>query len=916
MEMASEEASSEDRLAAELKEARPDPEYVRSLLRDNGGGVPTLQRREVWALLLGVRKRDVFSLDDKIKTAAEDLENQRVILADAKRTRAHTEEFRSEEMQTLLVKLLTFYCKSNSLRYKQGLNEVLAPFIRVFRRPDSTVDDDAPAVFNALSAFIARFMPHMYNDEAFTALQAQNALFGMLLRYFDPELSAHLDSCGIIPELYASGWFMTLFAHSFPMDQLLAVWDAYIVANDPQLHTWCALLVLTGHRDRLLASDAANLPITLSDVKREERETQSVDVASLCARAIELKAGTPRSFLRDLRKACFAEAPANPALIEKLQRMHCIRVEPQELAHDLFASRIASSRSVSVSSTAAPSAKVALNFFVVDARHLDAFDQSHLMLAYHFPNGDSEEERVIDAIRSSIASGGDGSAALAGGTSDLVAEVLASLDALAAMRGRHLCIIPPSYADAAEGEGLSALLPTSLGAAAASTMSLLVSATMGTAEEAAIASPSSSLGTTTSEEARAMLCCTARLMFAKRLKHVSILGSGSFDGSFDEVKRLIELRAGGSDDLLVAPMPAEEREAMRAAAAASAAERDGVSSREGRRWGLGGLGSLFAARAPAGPAEETPPSSELGLADFGLEDNDAAALKATPTEAESGGRRGGGGGGWFSRFRVGGKGSDAMEEDSSDAGTPPLEKEKKGGIFSRIRSRSTSTGTEGDSDTTPQEGKGRWRPNLRKLRKSISSSAQLEAGVTVGLRRLRAMDPSSSIFRCRRVLQTTRVRATEGAATRGEGDEMPKASRKARLYPGRYVNFFDLKTFHNTKRSNPSPLPPPPAHPLSLVLCSPLANNSSVYVAKARRSGLLQTLLRVQRRVLLLQRVRPRSLQLSSSPQPKWHPNWHPKPHLRLSLSLRRYQKQRLHRLLLPAKIPQTPQMTKLERIG
>tara|TARA_B110000208_G_C11776996_1_gene432400 strand:- start:491 stop:2593 length:2103 start_codon:yes stop_codon:yes gene_type:complete len=700
------------------------------------------------------------------------------------------------------------------------------------------------------------------------------------------------------------------------MDQLLAVWDAYIVANDPQLHTWCALLVLTGHRDRLLASDAANLPITLSDVKREERETQSVDVASLCARAIELKAGTPRSFLRDLRKACFAEAPANPALIEKLQRMHCIRVEPQELAHDLFASRIASSRSVSVSSTAAPSAKVALNFFVVDARHLDAFDQSHLMLAYHFPNGDSEEERVIDAIRSSIASGGDGSAALAGGTSDLVAEVLASLDALAAMRGRHLCIIPPSYADAAEGEGLSALLPTSLGAAAASTMSLLVSATMGTAEEAAIASPSSSLGTTTSEEARAMLCCTARLMFAKRLKHVSILGSGSFDGSFDEVKRLIELRAGGSDDLLVAPMPAEEREAMRAAAAASAAERDGVSSREGRRWGLGGLGSLFAARAPAGPAEETPPSSELGLADFGLEDNDAAALKATPTEAESGGRRGGGGGGWFSRFRVGGKGSDAMEEDSSDAGTPPLEKEKKGGIFSRIRSRSTSTGTEGDSDTTPQEGKGRWRPNLRKLRKSISSSAQLEAGVTVGLRRLRAMDPSSSIFRCRRVLQTTRVRATEGAATRGEGDEMPKASRKARLYPGRYVDLFDLKTFHNTKRSNPSPLPPPPAHPLSLVLCSPLANNSSVYVAKARRSGLLQTLLRVQRRVLLLQRVRPRSLQLSSSPQPKWHPNWHPKPHLRLSLSLRRYQKQRLHRLLLPAKIPQTPQMTKLERIG
>jgi hypothetical protein len=465
-------------LQAELSELRPDPEYVRSLLREAGGVVPPPMRREVWALLLGVRKRDVFSLDDKIKSAAEDLENQRVIVADARRTRAHTDEFRSDEMQTLLVKLLTFYCKSNSLRYKQGMNEVVAPFVHVFRRVgENTAEEDTPDVFNALSAFIARFMPHIYSDDSFTSLQCGFMLFRQLLRYVDPELSAHLDASGIIPELYAGGWFMTLFAHSFPMDELLAVWDYYIVANDAQLHTWCALLVLTSHRDRLLASDEATLPITLSEVKREERETRSIDGAELCARAAALKAATPRSFLRDLRAACFAEHAAPPALIDVLQRRYCIRVAPQELLHDALSQCRGSAPN-------AKGAKAPLNFFVVDARGLASFERDgHLMLAFHFPAQDAEasDAVMLDAIERGEEEGEAGGAR-AGGDGSLsssAAAALASLGALAAMRGRHLCIIPPSAGAAAEKEGLSAAVASSISSAAASTMSLLVSTALG-----------------------------------------------------------------------------------------------------------------------------------------------------------------------------------------------------------------------------------------------------------------------------------------------------------------------------------------------------------------------------------------------------------------------------------------------------
>lgn len=48
-----------------------------------------------------------------------DLENQRVVRADADRTRG-SENLNKDHLELLL----TLYCKRNNLKYKQGLNEV------------------------------------------------------------------------------------------------------------------------------------------------------------------------------------------------------------------------------------------------------------------------------------------------------------------------------------------------------------------------------------------------------------------------------------------------------------------------------------------------------------------------------------------------------------------------------------------------------------------------------------------------------------------------------------------------------------------------------------------------------------------------------------------------------------------------
>ena len=116
----------------------------------------------------------------------------------------------------------------NTTAYKQGLNEVAAPFIYITLPPspappaggggeEGDVDDDgsgaeaaeagadgeAEAVaLQCFSRFVRVFLRNMYTDEEFKAMQCAFGLFRLLLLYHSPLLSARLDRAGFPPELY------------------------------------------------------------------------------------------------------------------------------------------------------------------------------------------------------------------------------------------------------------------------------------------------------------------------------------------------------------------------------------------------------------------------------------------------------------------------------------------------------------------------------------------------------------------------------------------------------------------------------------------------------------------------------------------------------------------------------------------
>ena len=55
-------------------------------------------------------------------------EDQQTIKADVARTRQTVDKFKTDKVQADLEKLLTVYCKRRSVKYTQGLNELIAPF--------------------------------------------------------------------------------------------------------------------------------------------------------------------------------------------------------------------------------------------------------------------------------------------------------------------------------------------------------------------------------------------------------------------------------------------------------------------------------------------------------------------------------------------------------------------------------------------------------------------------------------------------------------------------------------------------------------------------------------------------------------------------------------------------------------------
>ena len=110
------------------------------------------ERIERWKRLLDIEEIQELKIETERDTTF-----QRNIRKDAQRTR--TNQVSSEEKEKLET-MLTYYCKEQLITYKQGMNELLIPFVYMGREgvPDHVL-------YHLFKGFIKTVCPTMFVDE-------------------------------------------------------------------------------------------------------------------------------------------------------------------------------------------------------------------------------------------------------------------------------------------------------------------------------------------------------------------------------------------------------------------------------------------------------------------------------------------------------------------------------------------------------------------------------------------------------------------------------------------------------------------------------------------------------------------------------------------------------------------------------
>ncbi|OQS07389.1 hypothetical protein THRCLA_00590 [Thraustotheca clavata] len=349
-------------LDAELARKRPDNYIITQLCLDLGA-IPNEYRPRVWkALLLSGKTTDV-QCDIYMAIDPDDI-NQRVIRADAPRTRPKEFEDRAAVEHSLL-HVLTFYCRAKNIRYKQGMNEVLAPFLLLLWT--SNDEDNTKLVYQCFYTFIDKYLTNVYSDREFRSLQCSMRLLRLLLLYHDPRLCTYLDEHDMTPELYVTPWFMTLFARNTSPDIIYALWDAILLYDDPTLLHFVALSLLQDQRETLLKADAAELPQVLTSLGLTSVE----HTQTLIQRALKTMQTTPSSFRRDVLTVCYKPlTDRTVSALKQIGNTSCMTLHPQELV-SYMVQKVQGTLST------------AMNMIILDCRSFQAFQEYHLSLSYH-----------------------------------------------------------------------------------------------------------------------------------------------------------------------------------------------------------------------------------------------------------------------------------------------------------------------------------------------------------------------------------------------------------------------------------------------------------------------------------------------------------------------------------------------------
>jgi hypothetical protein len=232
----------------------------------------------------------------KARTVADDInfddynlayDSFQTILNDSKRTRVK-ERFNFTDFETVLQKMLVYFCKLNNIEYKQGLNEVLGPFLLLkVKIPKLKLSK----IYNLFTLFIDYFFSNYYYEIELFSFRCSISLVNLLLKYHEPSLYSLFKENNISPEMYAINWLLTTYANKNSLEITYTLWDTMLEENDQLFMHFMVIAFLLHHKKKFIETDGSSIPVFFSKNQIGTKELLTKIVKS----AREIRKNTPVS---------------------------------------------------------------------------------------------------------------------------------------------------------------------------------------------------------------------------------------------------------------------------------------------------------------------------------------------------------------------------------------------------------------------------------------------------------------------------------------------------------------------------------------------------------------------------------------------------------------------------------------------
>ncbi|XP_011551612.3 TBC1 domain family member 23 [Plutella xylostella] len=287
-----------------------------------------------------------------------------------------------------LESIMTFYCKSKSVRYSadNGWIEILLPLLSLkLPRADT---------YNLFEKILKLYVPKgcVKNGVPFHILR-------LLLQYHDPELCSFLDTKRITPEQYCLPWLQSLFAGTCNLDVVLFMWDLYFQRSDPFFIFFLCLIMIINAREQLLQMQNEDKSAIIQAVTGMPADLEANDVSDFCSLANYYSLKTPVSFRDDVLELLFSdcELEINSKLYSQAL---CLPVAVHELVESATVDAALDVESI--------------KFFLVDCRPAEQYNAGHLSTAFHLdcnlmlqePNAfNTAVQGLLNAQRQALAAG-------------------------------------------------------------------------------------------------------------------------------------------------------------------------------------------------------------------------------------------------------------------------------------------------------------------------------------------------------------------------------------------------------------------------------------------------------------------------------------------------------------------------------